>query len=152
MTAPIKRLYESRFDEKEHRTTGLEHRYCFACGTENPDGLALEFSLSEDGGIVAFFKPKKAYQGYDGLLHGGIVCTLLDSAMTRLLMEKGISAMTADLNVRFKKSIPIAEVLVVRARIENRRRHLFQLSADLEVNGSVGATATGKFLEIKEVQ
>ena len=128
----------------------LEHRYCFACGAENPDGLALEFVSSKDEEISAVFTPKRIHQGYDGMLHGGIVCTLLDAAMTRLLMDIGIAAVTANLNVRFKKPIPIAEALVIRARIEKRRARFFQLSADLSVNGSVAAMGTGRFLKIKD--
>ena len=127
-----------------------EHRFCFACGAENPDGLALEFMTSKDDEISAIFTPKRMYQGYDGMLHGGIVCTLLDAAMTRLLMNNGIAAVTAELNVRFKKPVPIGEALIVRARIEKRRERFFQLSADITMSGSVAAVATGRFLKIKE--
>ena len=134
----------------DKRATGLEHRYCFACGAENPDGLALEFVSSKNEEISAVFTPKRIHQGYDGMLHGGIVCTLLDAAMTRLLMDKGIAAVTANLNVRFKRPIPIAEALVVRARIEKRRERFFLLSADLTVSGSIAAIGTGRFLKIKE--
>ena len=134
------------------RATGSEHKYCFACGAENPDGLALEFVFSKDEEISAVFTPKRIHQGYDDMLHGGIVCTLLDAAMTRLLMDKGIPAVTAHLDVRFKKPVPITEKLVVQARIEKRREHFFQLSADLAVNGSVAATATGRFLRRRKTK
>ncbi|UCE18670.1 MAG: PaaI family thioesterase [Gemmatimonadota bacterium] len=136
----------------DQRATNLEHRYCFACGTENPDGLALEFVLSKDEEISAVFTPKRIHQGYDDMLHGGIVCTLLDAAMTRLLMSKGITAVTANLNVRFKKPVPITERLVVHARIVKRRERYFQCSADLAVTGSVAATATGKFLRRRKTK
>ena len=132
------------------RRSDCEHRYCFACGRENPDGLALRFSFSREGEVTAVFTPKKVHQGYDGLLHGGIVCTLLDAAMTRLLMDRGTKAVTADLNVRFKKPVPIAEAMVVRARIDTHRRRFFQLSAELSVNGVPAATAVGKFVKMKD--
>ena len=134
------------------RATNVEHRHCFACGAENPDGLALEFVFSKDDEISAVFTPKRTHQGYDNMLHGGIVCTLLDAAMTRLLMDKGITALTAHLNVRFKKPVPITETLVVQARIEKQRKRFFQLSADLAVNGSVAAIATGRFLKRRKAE
>jgi acyl-coenzyme A thioesterase PaaI-like protein len=127
-----------------------EHKHCFACGAENPRGLSLHFSMTENGEITGTFTPKKIYQGFEGFLHGGIICTLLDAAMTRLLIENGLSAVTADLKVRFKKPIPITEVLLIRARLEKRRRSFFQLSADLTIKGTISATATGRFLKPKE--
>lgn len=132
--------------------TDAEHTHCFACGAENPRGLSLHFSMAENGEITGTFTPQKIYQGYEGYLHGGIVCTLLDAAMTRLIMESGISAVTADLKVRFKRPIPITETLFIQARMEKHRRSFFQLSADLTVNGSIAATATGRFLKPKEAQ
>jgi uncharacterized protein (TIGR00369 family) len=136
----------------DQRTTDLEHRYCFACGAENPDGLALKFTSTKEEEISAVFTPKRIHQGYDDMLHGGIVCTLLDAAMTRLLLDKGIAAVTADLKVRFKKPVPITQALIIRARIEKKREHFFRLSADLTANGSVVATGTGKFLKRREIE
>ena len=127
--------------------TNSEHTHCFACGAENPGGLSLHFSMGGNGELTGIFTPRKMYQGYEGYLHGGIVCTLLDAAMTRLLLESGIPAVTADLKVRFKKPIPITEVLHIRARLEKHRHSLYQLSADLTVQGSIVATATGRFLK-----
>ena len=126
------------------------HTYCFACGADNPRGLSLHLSLMENGEITGTFNPQKTHQGFEGFLHGGIICTLLDAAMTRLLIEKGFSAVTADLKVRFKKPIPITDVLFIRARMNRRRQSFFQLSAELTVNGSIAATATGLFMKPKE--
>ena len=49
-----------------------EHTYCFACGTENPDGLALEFSYTEDEEITAVFRPQKRGFSQEFVLQKGM--------------------------------------------------------------------------------
>ena len=63
---------------------------CFACGPNNPIGLKLDFQFSGDS-YVAKFTPSAQYQGYDGITHGGIVSTLLDEAMAKLVWVKGFT-------------------------------------------------------------
>lgn len=52
---------------------------CFGCSNKNPIGLHLEFELKDDA-VVAIWKPDGNYQGWDNVLHGGIIATLLDEA------------------------------------------------------------------------
>ena len=87
-------------------------RFCFGCGAENPRGLALEFRL-EHGRAVAEFAPADYLQGYPGFVHGGVVATMLDEAMSWAAYGQGIWAMTARLTMRFRKSVPLNEPLVV---------------------------------------
>jgi hypothetical protein len=56
---------------------------CFACGADNPDGLHLEFLLAPDGSVVCFPAVSESFVGYPGYLHGGIIATLLDEAMSK---------------------------------------------------------------------
>lgn len=80
--------------------------YCFACGKENPIGFQLEIIETENG-VQTEFIPKREYEGYQDIVHGGIVATLLDEVMVWACRKKGYEAITAELTVRYKKPILI---------------------------------------------
>lgn len=116
------------------------------CGAD--DSLGLCFTDCA-GGVEARVMPSLCWQGYQGVLHGGMISTLLDAAMTHCLFALGVEAMTAELRVRFLKSTPCDRALRLRARLLSRRRGLFHLSAELEGAGECLARAEAKFLARK---
>jgi acyl-coenzyme A thioesterase PaaI-like protein len=81
---------------------------CFACGEKNPIGLKLEFRFEGDE-YVTTFQVRPEYQGWAGIAHGGLVATVLDEVMARLLWEKQINAITGKLEVRYHKPVPIGD-------------------------------------------
>lgn len=122
--------------------------YCFACGQANPKGLQLSFQFKGED-YVCDFTPAKEYQGWTGILHGGIVATVMDEIMTRLLWERGIKAMTAEITVRLRKPAPIGSPLTARARLVSERKRLYNTEAELLLrDGTIVATARGKFLRV----
>ena len=90
-------------------------RLCFVCGLENPVGLHLSFYETGPGEVTVDFTPSDHYQGYPGVLHGGIVASILDEAAGRAHM--GIFPpcfmFTAKLEVKFRKNIPIGKPLKI---------------------------------------
>ncbi len=80
------------------------------------------------------------------MLHGGVIATLLDAAMTNCLFAHGHCGVTADLRVRYRHPVVSGEACVLRARIERAAAPLFVLTAELRQNGRCKATATGKFM------
>jgi uncharacterized protein (TIGR00369 family) len=132
-------------DEEERRRTA---RGCFGCGDLNPKGLKLAFRL-EDGAAVAEFDPQPHHQGYPGVMHGGLVATILDEAMSWAVYSQGIWAMTARMQVRFRRSVPLARRLRVSARVTNRRHRVVEASAELrDDGGSLLAEGEGAFLRV----
>ncbi|MBM3500237.1 MAG: PaaI family thioesterase [Armatimonadetes bacterium] len=122
--------------------------YCFACGRANPKGLHLTFRF-EGEEYVCDFTAAREYQGWTDILHGGIVSTVMDEVMTRMLWERRISAMTAELTVRLKRPTPVGQPLTARAWLVSQRRRLYETEAELALaDGTVTATATGKFLQV----
>jgi uncharacterized protein (TIGR00369 family) len=106
--------------------------YCWICGEKNEEGLQLTFSLDEDAKTIqTSFIPTKTYQGYDGIVHGGILSALLDEAMAKLAFELGYNAVTAMLNVRFKNPARVGERLVVRGEITGVNRKLVLAQATI---------------------
>ncbi|MDU2063594.1 MAG: PaaI family thioesterase [Sporomusaceae bacterium] len=119
-----------------------ENDWCFACGRQNPIGLHLEFT-EEDNVYKTIFVGQKEHQGYDGILHGGIISTLLDEATARYIYAKGMKALTARLEVRFRAPTPIGEPLTVTGRIVKVKGKMYELLGKIQLaDGTV--TAEGK--------
>jgi len=132
-------------EEEERRHVG---RGCFGCGDLNPKGLKLTFRL-EDGVAVAEFDPDPGHQGYPGLMHGGLVATILDEAMGWAIYGRGIWAMTARMQVRFRRSVPLDRRLRVSARVTSQRHRLVQARAELhDEDGALLAEGEGAFLRV----
>jgi acyl-coenzyme A thioesterase PaaI-like protein len=106
----------------------------------------LCFGLDEDDVTSARFQADPRLQGYEGILHGGMIAALLDSAMTHCLFHQGVRAVTGDLRVRFKRPISCRAELVIRAWILTSRPPLYRLRAEICNEGSVMAWGEAKFL------
>jgi len=122
------------------------HAGCVVCGATNRRGLGLKFAVGKDGSVRAGFRCSAALQGYPDYLHGGVVASLLDGAMTNCLFAQGQIALTAELKIRFLQPVLIAEPGVVRARIDRSHAGLHILRAEVSQGGRVKATAVGKFM------
>lgn len=122
------------------------HPYCFACSGSNPLGLALRYSVAPDASVSASFLGNCALESYPGVLHGGLVATLLDGAMTNCLFAYGIRAMTAELKVRYHDPVLSTEELQVRAWRESSRHGVLELRATITQGESVKARAQAKFI------
>jgi acyl-coenzyme A thioesterase PaaI-like protein len=124
------------------------HPHCFVCSPANRRGLALQYNPSPDGsGVEASFPCDPIFAGYEGQLHGGIVCSVLDGAMVQCLFLSGRTAYTAELTVRFRGAVVTGAPATVRGRIERSRGRLHVTSAELVQDGEVKAVAHAKFLE-----
>ena len=122
--------------------------YCFVCGQNNPIGLKLEFSL--DGEVMSTeFLPKKEHQGYMNIVHGGIISTLLDEIMVKLAIELGMPAVTAQMDIRLRKSAKVGERLTFSAEIlENTNKLLVTRAKAVTDDGEVVAEAKAKLVRI----
>jgi len=123
------------------------HPSCFVCGPANRHGLGLEFRVADDGSVESCFPCPAAFAGYSGMLHGGVVCTLLDGAMTNCLFAHGLIAVTVDMNVRFRHPVAVNESATVRAWLDMNGPPLHGLGADIVQAGRVVATANARFIE-----
>jgi acyl-coenzyme A thioesterase PaaI-like protein len=99
------------------------------------------------GGVAATFACDRVYKGYEDRLHGGIIATLLDAAMTNCLFAHGCPGVTGELTIRFHGPVDLARPARVRAWVERAVHHLRVLRAEVAQEGVVKAAATGKFLE-----
>ncbi len=106
--------------------------FCWICGERNKGGLQLRFDLNKSAKTLqTSFVPTETYQGYDGIVHGGILAALLDEAMAKLAFELGYNAVTAMLNVRFKSLAKVKEKLTIRGEITQANRRLVLAKATI---------------------
>ena len=123
-----------------------QHHNCWVCGQGIDHGLGVNYEIDPAGGVVGEFACHEAYTGYPGFLHGGVVSSLLDGAMTNCLFARGEVGVTADLQVRFKKPVLIGKPARIRAWHCGSRRSVRMLSAELVQEGEVRASALGRFM------
>jgi acyl-coenzyme A thioesterase PaaI-like protein len=122
------------------------HENCFACGKNVKNGLNLKFKLLEDNTLCGEFKIHKSYQGYDNILHGGIISTILDCSMINLFyMKKGIELKTVKLKILFRQPIPVGEVIIVKALMGKPIRHFYKAKSQIILGNKVFAEAEGYF-------
>jgi len=120
---------------------------CYACGRANPVGLHIEFSVDlAERSIIGRFVPRPEHQGYAGVVHGGVIATLLDEAMVKLAWKLGIPAVSAEITVKFKAPAAPGDELVVTARLTGETKRLIEAEAKVERGPVVIAEAQGKLL------
>ena len=122
------------------------HGGCVACGDNNPAGLRLKFEKQPDGSVKGAAFCVKELAGYDGLLHGGVAALMLDSAMANCLFGSGITALTAELSVKYKAPVRIGRGVVLSAGVIKDHDPLFIMSSELRQDGEVKVSAEAKFM------
>jgi uncharacterized protein (TIGR00369 family) len=126
------------------------HPYCMVCSQSNPLGLGLEFTVNDDGSVSASLHGHFTLEGFQGCLHGGMIASLLDGAMTNCLFAHGHVAMTAELKVRYRKPVFIGREMLIRAWITQSQPPVHLLEAEVKQEGCTKAIASAKFFEINE--
>jgi uncharacterized protein (TIGR00369 family) len=125
---------------------------CFVCGEKNSAGLHVKFDVNRKRKTIeAEHLFSETYQGYDGIVHGGILSLLLDEAMVKLAFAVGLPAVTGEITVRFPSPLRPGERVWVQGRIvrEDRRIVLTEARAEKE-DGTIVAEAHARLFRKKE--
>jgi len=126
---------------------------CFVCGMENPIGLKLFFYENEAGQVVTQFTPGPEHQGYPGWLHGGIATAILDEVLGRTLIGRGVWMVTAKMEMRYRRAIPIGQPLTAVGEVISHRGRRLVARGELRLAGDqVGAEAEAIFIELPPEQ
>jgi uncharacterized protein (TIGR00369 family) len=122
---------------------------CFGCGPANNVGLHLEFFRTPDGSVVSSPVVADTYEGPPGYLHGGIIATLLDEAMSKSVRALGKTAMTRKMEVEYLRPVSSGERLRIEGRVlrSEPRKHWAE-ACILNSEGATLAKAAGFFIEI----
>jgi len=128
--------------------------HCFGCGALNEHGLKLRFRACGEGCVWAEFTPDRRFEGYLGMVHGGVLATMLDEAMSWAITSSGDFAVTARMNTAFRTPAMVGRRLRVEGRVVGARRRLVDTAArivDVE-SGEVIAEADAVFMRVSEDQ
>ena len=126
-------------------------KMCFVCGLQNNSSLRASFYELENGELAALFKPLEEHQGYPGRLHGGVAASILDETIGRAinLTQKDVWGVTVELNLKYKKPVPLDEQLRVVGRITRDTSRLFEGTGEIILsNGDVAVIADAKYLKM----
>jgi acyl-coenzyme A thioesterase PaaI-like protein len=125
-------------------------QWCFGCGERNTEGLHIEFEV-EGLEVRGRFTPRKAHQGFPGVAHGGIGAAVLDEAMGWAMYAANAWAMTAKMEVRYRRPLPLDATWLVRAKVTRNRGRRLEAEAQITtVQGDVLAHADALFLRMSE--
>ena len=128
-----------RFEFAEHN--------CFACGTLNAGGLGLELHV-EPGRSWCDVTLDRRFEGWEQLVHGGILCTILDEVMAWALVGEDNWGVTARMAVDFRRPIFVGMPVHAEGWITHARRRVVDTAGRI-VDPATGielATATGVYV------
>jgi uncharacterized protein (TIGR00369 family) len=123
---------------------------CFVCGRDNPIGLKVVFA--EDGDrVVAQFTPREEHQGYPGLIHGGLLSTLLDEVLARTVFFDGFWSVTVEMEIRFHHPVAIGERVSIMGEVVRRRSRMLEAHGEIRLeDGTLAAEGWGTYLKISD--
>ena len=133
-------------------------RQCFVCGVENPAGLHITFFETEpqttDSPVEtrAEITVPRHYQGYPGIVHGGIIATMLDEVASRTVFRGSPLrfVVTAKMNVRYRKPVPVETPLKLRGWVIADRVRVVEVGGEItNAEGVVLADALATLVEVE---
>ena len=120
---------------------------CFACGTLNAGGLGLALHV-EPGRSWVELALDRQFEGWEGIVHGGILCTILDEVMAWALVGEDNWGVTARMTVDFKRPVEVGAPIRADGWITRSRRRVVDAAGQI-VDAGTGAelaTATGVYV------
>ena len=143
----------------QHAPIELPHTAgCLVCGRQNPHGLRLSLRVDEASGVVgAEFTPRPEHIGFEGIVHGGVLATVLDEAMVWAATWTGRRfCVCGEMSVRFRKSAAVGRALLCEARVESAAskrpgtpRLIHTTGRIVEADGgALIAESTGKYVPV----
>ena len=123
---------------------------CFVCGNDNRHGLRATFQ--SNGDLMCSFGSVllgETFQGWGQIVHGGILAALLDEACIYAVMSLGQQAVTAELQVRYRKPVPCGQVVTLFGEVLKHRRQVVMARSRLVLAGEVYAEAEARLFLAK---
>ncbi|MCA9834417.1 MAG: PaaI family thioesterase [Thermomicrobiales bacterium] len=140
---------------QEQPIRAVNEHNCFGCGALNPAGLHLQFyKTDEPNTIWSPWTPTASFEGYGGMIHGGIICTLLDEIMTWALYSHSIWAVTAKMQTSFRKPVEIGKPVRLIGTVVRTRGRILELHGEIRLvaDNTLLAEADATFIKVPEDQ
>lgn len=126
--------------------------HCFACGVDNAFGLQIHFYDNGKDEVRASYTVPEHFQGYPGMVHGGVVATMLDELLGRAVMAQDPTyfMVSAKLTVRYRKPVPIGQPLQLLGKVLRRRGRISTSQAEIRLaDGTLCAEAEGTLVHLE---
>lgn len=121
---------------------------CFACGSHNANGLHMDVTRTGDG-VQAVIRLPDWVQSYEGIVHGGIIATILDEMAVWAAFHDGYHCVTAELFVRIRQAMAIAGTYQARARVVKQKHQLVHAHSEiLDEHRHTVAYARAKLMQV----
>ena len=129
----------------------VKDKRCFVCGVENPHGLKVKVMYDGADGVEAEFIAEDRYRGWSDYLHGGVLTLIFDEMLGWLSRYMGHDAMTARLEVRYRKPVPLGSRLTFNGVLEREIKGLLDIKLWAKLDdGSVVAEGKGRMMIIED--
>jgi uncharacterized protein (TIGR00369 family) len=128
-------------------------RFCFVCGLENPCGLHIRFHTIAPGEVTAEVTIPERFQGYPGVVHGGVIAAMLDEVAGRSLMGEDPPrfTLTARLDVRYRRKVPVGQPIRLVGRfVKNHGRSAIAIGQIFDLAGNLLAEAEAVLVDIPQ--
>ena len=119
-------------------------KHCFVCGLESEVGLKLRFDDNGQDEVISSYTVSQRYQGYPGVVHGGVVAAMLDeiAGRTSMIADQNRFMMTGKLEIRYRKPVPVETPLTLVGRMLRDRKRVAEAHSEIRLpDGSVAAEA-----------
>jgi acyl-coenzyme A thioesterase PaaI-like protein len=127
--------------------------YCFACGARNPIGIRMQVQYREDSlAAESLLALPREFQGWQEVIHGGILATLLDEIMMHAVWHFAGAGVTLGMEVQFRQPLAPEEEVLVRGRLTETRGRRLKAQGEIirQADNRVIANSLGRFLLFKE--
>jgi uncharacterized protein (TIGR00369 family) len=127
-----------------------DNQYCFVCGKNNPLGLkaSLDVDQTANSASCRLMIPTE-YQGWQGMVHGGVIAALLDEVCAYAGMTVAEQVVTGELKTRYRKPVPVERLVTVSAKAGERTRRTVVVEAQLAMDGEILASGEATMVIIK---
>ena len=124
-----------------------EEEQCYVCGAKSPEGLRIEFERIPGGSSIARHTFEARHQGYDNIVHGGILAAVLDDTMSHAIISLGLMPVTVEMTTRFRKPTYVGEEMTFEGHVTKVGRRFVDASAvGRGPGGVVKVESEGKFI------
>jgi acyl-coenzyme A thioesterase PaaI-like protein len=121
--------------ESSIRLRPKDAKTCYVCGPENVSGLRVPFRADGAHGSWALYTARPEHEGWPGLLHGGVIFSLMDEALGWAVHFQGFYGVTAKIDTRFRRPISTGTRLMIKAWTVERRRNVITARAEVWAEG-----------------
>lgn len=128
----------------------LDNQNCFVCGENNPVGLKTSIQVDRDAmSAQCTLTIPTEYQGWEGMVHGGIISALLDEVAAYAGMIVAKTVVTGELKTRFRKPVPVGQQITVSAQVVKHSRRGVMVDAQLSIQDEILASAEAKMVVVR---